>query len=235
MKRPNVLFLITDQQQAATIDSASPCQTPNLDRLCAEGVRFRRAYTVNAICSPTRASIYTGMLPHTHGMVDCTHTVEDYRARFRTGLTLWSQQLEQVGYRTAHFGKWHVERSNRLEEFGFSEHEPARSVEFKEYQQSLGLPPQSDRLVMRHVVKQPGYRDCQLYSVIDGPAEETDEYYLYSRGIEFIEKATREDSRPWCVAISTTAPHDPYVALKSYYDRYSPEDIAQQLKAQRKL
>ncbi|MCZ6676269.1 MAG: sulfatase-like hydrolase/transferase [Candidatus Poribacteria bacterium] len=99
MRQPNVLFLITDQQQAATVAPGSPCRTPHLEQLSAEGTRFSRAYTVNAICSPTRASLFTGMLPHTHGMVDCTHTVEDYRARFRRGLTLWSQRLQEAGYR----------------------------------------------------------------------------------------------------------------------------------------
>ena len=59
-----------------------------LDQIAAEGVRFNQAYTVNAICSPTRASLFTGMLPNTHGMVDCTHTVNDYRAKFQQGLTL---------------------------------------------------------------------------------------------------------------------------------------------------
>ena len=227
MSPPNILFLITDQQQAATVNPTSPCQTSNLDRLSTGAVRFSRAYTVNAICSPTRASLFTGMLPHTHGMVDCTHTVEDYRARFRKGLTLWSQRLEQMGYRTGYFGKWHVERSNQLDEFGFAEYELHASKKFKAYQNSLGLPPQAERFVKRHLVKQPGYRDCPLYGVIDGEPEETSEYYLYSQGIKFLQKAAQDQSKPWCLTISTTAPHDPYFALKRYYDLYPTSEIEQ--------
>ena len=62
-ERPNILFLMTDQQQASTVDPGSPCDTPALDQLAREGVRFTRAYTVNAICSPSRASLFSGVLP----------------------------------------------------------------------------------------------------------------------------------------------------------------------------
>jgi len=105
---------MTDQQQASTVDPSSTCLTPTLDGLAREGVRFRRAYAVNGICSPTRASLFTGTYPSTHGMVDCTHTVPEYRARLDTSLELWSQRLAQQGYRLGYFGKWHVERSNML-------------------------------------------------------------------------------------------------------------------------
>ena len=70
MSRPNLLFLMTDQQRADTIEAQTICQTPNLDRLVAGGTRFNRCYTVNPICSPVRASLLTGLLPHNHGMVD---------------------------------------------------------------------------------------------------------------------------------------------------------------------
>ena len=225
MDRPNVLLLITDQQQAATVACDSICQTPNLDQIAAEGVRFDRAYTVNAICSPTRASLFTGMLPNTHGMVDCTHTVNDYRAKFQQGLTLWSQQLENLGYQTGYFGKWHVERRNRLNEFGFQTHELHGSSNYKQYVKGLGLRPQSERFIERYNIQQPGYKDCQLYGVIDGTEEETSEHYLYSRCIEFIEQ--KNSNSPWCLTVSTTAPHDPYFALNSYYDWYDPDQIPQ--------
>ncbi|NLS79665.1 MAG: sulfatase-like hydrolase/transferase, partial [Chloroflexi bacterium] len=123
VNRPNVLFLMTDQQQAGTLDPGSPCQTPNLDRLARQGTRFTNAHTVNAICSPTRASLFTGVYPSQHGMVDCAHAVPDYRARLRTYLEMWSQRLAAHGYRCGYFGKWHVERSENLRHFGFEEYD----------------------------------------------------------------------------------------------------------------
>lgn len=80
MSRPNFLFLMTDHQTAATVESDA-CLTPNIDRIVREGVRFRRNYTVNPICSPARATLFTGLHVHAHGMYDNTHTVDDARAR----------------------------------------------------------------------------------------------------------------------------------------------------------
>ncbi|MFW5899440.1 MAG: sulfatase-like hydrolase/transferase, partial [Jiangellaceae bacterium] len=118
MSRSNLLFLITDQQRADTVAPGGPCATPTLDALQARGASFTRCYGPNPICSPTRASLMTGLLPHAHGMVDVTHAVEPYRAELKPDLPFWSRTLQQAGYRTAYFGKWHVERSNRLEDFG---------------------------------------------------------------------------------------------------------------------
>ena len=67
--RPNILFLMADQMQARVLDPDHVCQTPHLDRLAGEGVRFTRAYTPNNICSPTRASLMTGLMPHNHGVL----------------------------------------------------------------------------------------------------------------------------------------------------------------------
>ena len=119
MKRPNILFLMTDQMQGRVLDPNHPCRTPNFDRLATRGVRLPRAYTPNAVCSPARASLMTGLLPHTHGVLEVTHTVDDDQSCLRTGFPHWAQRLEQAGYRTGYFGKWHVERSGDLARFGW--------------------------------------------------------------------------------------------------------------------
>ena len=68
MTRPNILFITSDQQHYATLGVTNPIlQTPALDRLAHEGTRFTRAYCPNPTCSPTRASLLTGMYPSTHG------------------------------------------------------------------------------------------------------------------------------------------------------------------------
>lgn len=223
--RPNLLILMTDQQQACTVDPGCLCQTPHIDRISARGVRFTRAHTVNAICSPARASMYTGLLPHTHGMVDCTHTVEDYRARFKADLPTWSQVLHEAGYRTAHFGKWHVERSEKLERFGFDECELASSPGFRAHRARLGLPPRTEDFELEYWVRQPGYQDLRLYGTHREPEEGSAPYYLYSRGSDFIERCAQDPRTPWCLVVSTSEPHDPYWAPVSYYERYDPAAI----------
>ncbi|HCK09585.1 MAG TPA: sulfatase, partial [Candidatus Latescibacteria bacterium] len=117
--RPNILFLMTDQMQGRVLDPGHVCQTPNFDRLAKRGMRFPRAYTPNAVCSPARASLMTGLLPSTHGVLEVTHCVDDDQCVLRTEYPHWAQSLEAVGYNTGYFGKWHVERSNDLTQFGW--------------------------------------------------------------------------------------------------------------------
>ena len=219
MSMPNLLFLMTDQQRADTIEPQSVCQTPNLDRLAARGTQFKRCYTVNPICSPTRASLMTGLLPHSHGMVDVTHAVPTYRASFDATLPVWPQLLQNAGYDTAYFGKWHVERSKRLENFGFD------AYEVEQYQQKLGLVAVEDDLILQRMVEQKGYADFLLYGVSNKPVESLPEYQMYSDGVTFLQKAAANPQRPWALFISTEAPHDPYVALQDYYGRYNLNDI----------
>ncbi len=220
MIRPNLLFLMTDQQRADTIEPQTVCRTPNLDELAAGGTRFQRCYTVNPICSPARASLMTGLLPHNHGMVDVTHAVPAYRARFDATLPVWPRQLQKAGYDTAYFGKWHVERSNRLENFGFD------TYEVEQYQQKLGLVEVEEGLIDRKVVRQKGYADFLFYGVSNEAVETLPEYKMYSDGIAFLEQAAANPDRPWALFLSTEAPHDPYVAPQRYYKRYTVDDIS---------
>jgi arylsulfatase A-like enzyme len=217
MSLPNLLLLITDQQQAATVEPGGACRTPHLDRLAEGGTRFSRCYTVNPTCSPTRASLFTGLLPHSHGMVDCTHTVEPYRARLEDWVPFWPRALRAAGYRTGYFGKWHVERSERLDHFGFDEYEVAR------YNQLLGLVERDPAAIAgRRVVRHKGYRDFLVSGVVDEAPESTPEHRIYSDGIDFVERAAADPGRPWALVLSTEAPHDPYVALRTYCERYDP-------------
>lgn len=219
MSKPNLLFLMTDQQRADTVAPESPCLTPHLDELAAAGTRFTRCYAVNPICSPNRASLMTGLYPHSHGMVDVTHAVEPYRASLLPNLPFWSQSLHENNYHTGYFGKWHIERSHRLEHFGFD------SYDIERYHQKQGLVQDDQPLKLRGIVRQKGYGDFLLYGVTEQPVETTPEYQLYSDGIDFIEQAAQNPDQPWALFLSSEAPHDPYVVPTEYYDRYTPADI----------
>lgn len=231
MSRPNVLLLITDSQQAATVAPESHCQMPNVARLGEDGTRFTRCYTASPICSPSRATLMTGVLPHTHGMVRNSHVVEPFRAQFRDDVETWSERLDAEGYRLGYVGKWHVERSNDLGKFGFDEYEvtgtEAYYRNFAEHREAHGLSPRQDRspeaLVRSRTVTQPGYDDKLLYGTHTEP-QGTGAYYRYSRGIEFIRDQSDADE-PWCLTISTDAPHDPFLAPEECYDRYDPADV----------
>lgn len=100
---PNILFILTDQQSRAAMSAAGNRQlhTPHLDALAAGGVRFEHSYCTSPVCSPARASLLTGLLPHTHGL-------EVNGQVIRPAVTTMGDWFRAAGYNTAYTGKWHL-------------------------------------------------------------------------------------------------------------------------------
>ena len=103
MRKPNLLFIYTDEQAANTMAAYgnSLIETPNLDRLASQSVLFEQAYVSQAVCTPSRSTILTGLYPHESG---CTENNVPLPEEVRC--------LPELGdfseYRTGHFGKWHL-------------------------------------------------------------------------------------------------------------------------------
>lgn len=101
--RPNIIFVLTDDQRYDALGFLNEeIHTPNMDRLAAEGVHFRNAFVTTSLCSPSRASILTGLYAHAHGIVD------NLRRSLSPGIRFFSQDLQAAGYQTAFVGKWHM-------------------------------------------------------------------------------------------------------------------------------
>ena len=124
-RRPNVVFILTDNQSAWTLGcyGNKDLRTPNIDRLAAEGVRFMRSFSSNAVCSPTRATLLTGLIPSQHG-IHCYLSADEGQvdpaarskiAEFRT----LPRILAGAGYVCGLTGKWHLGGNLRPQE-GFS-------------------------------------------------------------------------------------------------------------------
>jgi len=112
-KKPNVLMIIVDNQWAGALGCYGNTEhrTPNLDLLARQGMRFSRGHCTSGLCSPTRASILTGLMPSQHGVHqpfndDLSYLPEEWIA-VREFPTI-PVMLKDRGYRTAHIGKWHL-------------------------------------------------------------------------------------------------------------------------------
>ena len=216
MSRPNILFFMTDQMQGQVLDADHPCLTPNMDRLIERGVRVERANPANPVCSPSRASLMTGLMPRNHGVRTVVHTVDEDQSCLRTEHPHWAQHLKSVGYQTGYFGKWHVERSCNLARFGWDVAACERTNLLSDYRKNA---PGVTFLETGGPDPIEGFNCKHLWAVVDVPPEQRGMGYAASQGIDFINQAAGDDA-PWCCFIATQEPHDPYVASQTYVDRY---------------
>jgi arylsulfatase A-like enzyme len=121
--QPNILFIVADNQPASILGAyGNPdVKTPNIDRLANDGVRFTNAFAVHGMCSPTRATLLTGLLPSQHGVQDWLDDEEmedwpnDWNA-IREYRTL-PYTLKNRGYQTSLIGKWHLGRPRPPDEW----------------------------------------------------------------------------------------------------------------------
>jgi len=100
----NVIFILSDDHRYDFMGFTGKVpwlETPSMDRLAREGAYFPNAFVTTSLCSPSRASILTGMYSHAHQVVD-------NQAPLPEGLTFFPQYLQAAGYQTSFFGKWHM-------------------------------------------------------------------------------------------------------------------------------
>lgn len=114
-KRPNILFVLTDDQRWDAVGLAGNkfLKTPNIDRLGQEGVYFKNAFCTTSLCSPSRASILSGLYAHRHGVVN---NFTEYPPNLKS----FPLVLQGSGYDTAYIGKWHMGEDNDEPRPGFN-------------------------------------------------------------------------------------------------------------------
>ena len=106
-ERPNVLFILTDDQRwdCVSLNPRSIIATPHIDRLGHEGLYFPNHFCTTSLCSPSRASILSGLYAHAHGVANnFTEYPED--------MPTWPSELQKSGYETGYIGKYHMGEKN---------------------------------------------------------------------------------------------------------------------------
>lgn len=103
VKRPNIIFIMSDDHayQAISAYNSGLIETPNIDKIANQGIKFNKSFVTNSICAPSRAVILTGKFSHLNG-------VPGNAQKFNGNQQTFPKILQQNGYQTAMIGKWHL-------------------------------------------------------------------------------------------------------------------------------
>ncbi|MDF1871594.1 choline-sulfatase [Vannielia sp.] len=209
MSQPNILILMVDQLNGTLFPDgpADWLHLPNLKRLAARSVRFTNSYTASPLCAPGRASFMSGELPSVTG-------VYDNAAEFPSDLPTYAHHLRRAGYHTCLSGKMHFVGPDQMH--GFEER-----LTTDIYPADFGWTPD---------YRKPGERIDWWYHNMgsvtgSGVAEitnqmEYDDEVAHCASAKLYDLARGKDERPWCLTVSFTHPHDPYVARRKFWDMY---------------
>jgi len=189
-KKPNVLFILVDDMGYGDfgIFGDGSSQTPNLDRLAAEGVCLSNYHTASPVCAPSRAAIMTGRYPHRSGVIDTLEACGTDRLALKE-MTM-ADLFKRNGYHTGLIGKWHLGALDQR-------YHP-KSRGFDHFTGFRG-----------------GWSDYYDWTVEqDGAQVATGEYltdFLTDDAIGYIQARARED-QPFFLHLTYNAPHFPYQA-----------------------
>ncbi|MCH2660957.1 sulfatase-like hydrolase/transferase, partial [bacterium] len=170
MSAPNILLFIADGLRGQALVPGAEAVAPHVRALAARGVQVANAYTPLPTCSPARASLMTGLLPHNHGVLQVEHVADADQCVLRADKPHWAQRLQAVGYQTAYFGKWHIERSLRLADYGWEIGQPLGQEQHRRLsEQGMRSDSALDPALSRYHTGPPGYNDTLHYGVTDVP------------------------------------------------------------------
>ena len=206
MSQPNILFIQTDQLTTNVLRAYGNdiAETPNLDRLAAEGLVFENAYCNYPLCSPSRASMAAGRLASKIGAYDNA-------TEFPASIPTYAHYMRALGYQTCLSGKMHFIGPDQLHGF-------ERRLTSDVYPSDFAWTP--DWLADGFH----GATDIRMLTVSGVSARNVQIDYdedVAAKAVRFIYDVPRaEDTRPFFLQVSFTHPHDPYLCQPEHWDLY---------------
>jgi arylsulfatase len=210
--RPNILWLMTDEQRADSLGyTGTPwAHSPNLDHVAERGTRFSAAYTPSPVCIPARACILTGRPGSSIGVLNNHHWLTLENPRFLT----WTFAAQ--GYQVASFGKHHYSSPRRAFDYEY-QHVLGERVHYYEYK----VPVDHEEA---GVVRYDGGKSPWLFAGrYPGDVEDTPEMHVVTHALDWIQR--RDPGRPYFLRVSFNAPHTPVVAPAPFDTLIDPEAI----------
>jgi arylsulfatase len=213
--RPNVLLICTDQQRFSALGAYGndEIETPNLDRLAAQGVLFENCYVQNPVCGPSRASLMTGRYVHSHGLWANGVGLPD-------GERLFSKDMAEAGYDCGLVGKFHLSacfggRMEKRQDDGFRvyrwAHDPYPGSSENEYHRWL------------HTV-----RPDLIGAEVDYDSLPADVHYsrwIGDQTVEFLTRSRQRD-KPFLFVANFFDPHHGFGAPEEYLKRYRDKQLS---------
>jgi arylsulfatase len=214
-EKPNIILVITDDQGYGPIGKHNHpwIQTPNLDKLHSQSIRFER-FLVSPTCSPTRAALMSGRHPMKNGI---THTILERERMALSTITL-PQVLSMAGYSSGIFGKWHLG-----DEEPYQPHKRGFDEAFIHGAGGIG---QKFNCSCADV---PGNKYFDPVIRHNGSFVKTNGYctdLFFTAGMGWI-KDMKEKSKPFFAYISTNAPHGPFIAPPKYAKKFTDRGFSE--------
>ncbi|MDA7901980.1 sulfatase-like hydrolase/transferase, partial [bacterium] len=210
--RPNIVIILVDDMGFSDIGCyGSEIETPNVDRLASEGLRFTQFYN-SGRCCPTRASLMTGLHPHQTGIGHMTAPPNQplgftgpYQGYLNDNCATIAQVLQGSGYHTLMTGKWHLGANDKKtwpSQRGFEHFYGGLSGAFNYFKPGNGRTMSRDN--------QPVETDENFYS--------TDTFT--DEACRYISQVTKEDDRPFFLYLAYNAPHWPLQPKLKDFEKY---------------
>lgn len=216
-RKPNILLLMADQLRGDCLgaDGNGAIHTPNLDRLAAEGARFRCAYSSTPSCTPARAALLTGLSPWRHGMLGYGRVAERYTVEM-------PRLLAQAGYRTEVIGKCHYHPQRNVHGFEqalLDESGRVESIDFRSDYRSWfwSVAPNLD----------PDKTGLQWNDYRGAPYALAEElhptHWIGETAVRFLRNY--QPTEPFFLKVSFERPHSPYDPPQRFWKKYQDANL----------